>query len=575
MNRQFVSMGRVALALFMFLCLSLPHTPYAGNEGDAWDQLRTLLENVTADQVKPLEDALGGSISPSQLLDGMRTIESIQAGDWKNAGENSAGLIIGIFSSTFGGYLTVHKAAREAGAAVIENWVQDLYDHPAYKGVVDVLSKTIVDSAKAKRPYIPSYLSGNNPSIKSVMQAKEARMYESWVERPEYRVEELVTGQWASRIRQETGRANMTERQVFNAFLVKAVQDQKSFILTTFQRIAMQEGAIEARAAIEQKARTILTRLNPPPRDVTLSVEKATLKTGDTMTLRYAYRVGDGAQHTVRLVVKDATETVRLQKVNDAARATIGRVQGTVNLGKVPPNVYGKFKAELTIANIYGQTQTARAFFEVIRDEAQEQERLAYVKKVAAAVQKEESFDLTMNERYRTMMIEWKQVQELERLWKEKDGVLYDEITAGNKRLQQKSDEFDARMAAAFKSGNKPTREAFDREKNSILAEIQKFNQYKKERMAKLEQEWLPIGKRKYAAIQKNAAFEQAIKARWPHLSTYRGNELIAQMKDWSNRITALNTGLKTALAKNDLDMAEALIQKYGVVANTAQGNDR
>lgn len=575
MSRRFVGSSRIILALFIFFCFSAPPAPHAGNEGDAWDQMETLLQNVTADQTKPLEDALGGSITPSQLLDGMRTIEAIQAGDWKNAGENSAGLIIGLFSSTFGGYLTVHKAAREAVTAVIENWVQDLYDHPAYKGVVDVLNKTVVDSAKAKDPYLPSYLCGSNPSIQSAMQAKEARMYESWIERPEYRVEELVTGQWASRIRQETGRANMTERQVFNALLVKAVQDQKSFILTTFQRVAMKEGAIEARAALEQKARTILAQMNPPPGGVTLVPEKATLKAGETLTLRYAYRVGDGAQHSAGLVVKDAAEAILLQKVNDKARAKIGRVQGTVNLGTVPPNMYGKFKVELTITNIYGQSQTARAFFEVVRDEATEKERLAYVKKVAAAVQKEESFDLTMNERYRTMMIEWKQVQEQEQRWKEKDKALYDEITAGNQRLQQKSDEFDARMDAAFKSGNKPTREAFDKEKNSILAEIEKWNQYKKGVMAPLEKEWEPIGKRKYAAIQNNAAFEQTIKARWPHLGKYSGKELLAKMQEWSNLITALNVGLKTALAKNDLNMAEAVIQKYGVVANTALANDR
>ncbi|MDO9515795.1 MAG: hypothetical protein Q7J01_06830 [Syntrophales bacterium] len=49
----------------------------------------------------------------------------------------------------------------------------------------------------------------------------------------------------------------------------------------------------------------------------------------------------------------------------------------------------------------------------------------------------------------------------------------------------------------------------------------------------------------------------------------------MTKMKDWSNHITTLNMGLKTALAKNDLNMAEAVIQKYGGVANTALGNDR
>lgn len=576
MKRKLLDWRRVVAALVLCIYIASPAPVFAGNEGDAWDQLQTLLENTTADQVKPLEDAIGtAGISPSQLLDGMRTIEAIQSGDWKNAGENAAGLIIGLFSSTFGGYLTLHKAVREAATAIIENWVQDLYEHPAYKGVVDVLNRTVVDSAKTKNPYLPSYLCGTNPSIQSAMQAKEDRMYASWVERPEYAVEELVTGEWAARIRQDTGRGNMTERQVFNAFLVKAVQDQKSFVLTTFQRVSMKEGAKIARVALEQKAQTILARFNPPPKDVTLSMEKAKLKAGENMVVRYAYRVGDGAQYSARLVVKDAYEKVRLQKVNAKARAKTGRVQGTLNLGKVPLNVYGKFKVEMTIANIYGQSKTARAFFETVRDEAKEKERLAYVKKVAAAVQKEESFDLTMNERYRTMMIEWKQVQELVRIWKEKDTALYDEITAGNKRLQQKSDAFDSRMDALEGTPNYPTREEFDRQKNSILAEIERWNQYKKGVMAPLEKEWLPIGQRKYAVIQKIKAFEQTVKERWPHLGRYSGNELMTKMKDWSNHITTLNMGLKTALARNDLNIAEAVIQKYAGVANTIVGYNR
>jgi len=575
MKRRLLNWRKVVVALVLCIYCASPVSVFAGNEGDAWDQLQTLLENTTADQVKPLADVLGDNISPSQLLDGMRAIEAIQAGDLKNAFENSAGFIIGLFSSTFGGYLTVHKAAREAATAVIENWVQDLYEHPSYKGVVTVLNKTVLDSAKAKKPYIPSYLSGSNLSIQSAMQAKESRMYESWVERPEYAVEELVTGEWASRIRQATGRGNMTERQVFNAFLVKAIQDQKSFVLTTFQRVSMKAGAAEARKTLEQKARTILVKMNPPPRDVTLSMEKAKLMAGDTMALRFSYRVGDGAEHSARLVVKNAAEKVLLKRVNDKARAKTGRVQGKTNLGKVPPNVYGKFKVEMTIANIYGQSKTARAFFEVVRDEAKEKERLAYVKKVATAVQKEENFDLTMDSRYRDIMDRWNQVQEEIRIWKEKDKALYDKITAGNQRMQQKSNQFDARMTALEGTPNYPTREEFDREKNSILAEVAKWNEYKRGVMAPLEREWLPIGQRKFAVIQKIKEFEQKIKARWPHLGRYSGKELIAKMKDWSNHISTLNMGLKTALAKNDLTMAEAVIQQYAGVANTVVGYNR
>ena len=275
MKKKAINLLKAVLALVLCLQLACPGPLLAGNEEDAWDQLRSLLENTAADQVKPLEGAIGKmGMSPSQLLDGMRAIDAIVAGDWKNAGENSAGFVIGLFSSTFGGYLAIHKGAREAGTAIIENWVQDLYDHPAYKGVVKVLNQTILGSAKIKNPYLPSYLCGGYPAFKKAMQARETMMYQSWVERPEYDVKELVTGKWAARIRQETGRGGMSERQIFNALLVKAVQDQKSFILTTFQRVATKEGALEARKVLNQKAAAILAEVKKTRQD-TNPAEKA------------------------------------------------------------------------------------------------------------------------------------------------------------------------------------------------------------------------------------------------------------------------------------------------------------
>ena len=575
MKTRLLDWRSIVAALILCIYMAGPAPVLAGNEGDAWDQLQSLLENTTADRITPLADVLGDNVSPSQLLDGMRAIEAIEAGDWKNAGENAAGFIIGLFSATFGGYLSVHKAAREAGTAIIENWVQDLYEHPAYRGVVDVLNRTVIDSARMKQPYLPSYLAGSNPSLQAAMRARETRMYESWVERPEYDVETLVTGEWASRIRQETGRANISGRQVFNAFLVKAVQDQKPFILTTFQRVSMKEGAAEARKALEEKARTIVAAMNPAPRDVTVSMEKARLMAGEDMVVHYAYQVGDGALHSARLVVKNAAEKIVLSKTNDKAQSKSGQVRGKVSLGTVPPNVYGKFKVELTIANISGQSRTARTFFEAVRDEAKEADRLASVKKIAAAVQEAVSFDISMNVRYREITAEWNQVMELERRFKEKDQAVYDEIEARRKRLQQKSDDFDARWAALFKAGNPPPREVFDREKAAIMDEIEQWRQYRKDRIAGFEQEWEPIGKRKFAAMQKNTAFEARIKERWSHLGKYSGKELIAKMKEWSNLMTSLNVGLKTALAKNDLAMAEAAIQKYGIVVNTIMGGNR
>jgi hypothetical protein len=286
-----VVVGSILLAVCIIFCFS---GTYAGNDGDAWDQLKTALENVSADQLKPLKDVLGDGISPSQLLDGMRAIDAILAGDWTKAGENSAELVIGLFSSTFGGYLNIHKAAREATKAVIENWVQDLYDHPAYKGVVDVLNQHIIDSAKAKNPYLPSYLCGSHPSLRNNMLERETGMYKIWVDRPGYDVEDLVTGRWASRIRQATGRAGLTERQVFNALLVKAVEDQRSFILTTFQRVTMESAAGEVRANLGHKARTILAQIDAASQDeIGVGSIIATRDTFDGPLLGESAEVGD------------------------------------------------------------------------------------------------------------------------------------------------------------------------------------------------------------------------------------------------------------------------------------------
>jgi hypothetical protein len=286
-----VVVGSIVLAVCIIFCFS---GTYADNDGDAWDQLKTALENVSADQLKPLKDVLGDGISPSQLLDGMRAIDAILSGDWTKAGENSAELVIGLFSSTFGGYLNIHKAAREATKAVIENWVQDLYDHPAYKGVVDVLNRHIIDSAKAKNPYLPSYLCGSHLSLRNNMLERETGMYESWVSRPAYDVEDLVTGTWAARIRQATGRAGLTERQVFNALLVKAVEDQKSFILTTFQRVTMESAAGEVRANLGHKARTILAQIDAASQDeIGVGPIIATRDTFDGPLLGESAEVGD------------------------------------------------------------------------------------------------------------------------------------------------------------------------------------------------------------------------------------------------------------------------------------------
>lgn len=241
---------RKAFALIVLFPLAV-----VADTEESWGQIKSTLINTAADESVVdgiLKDAFGRNISVSKALNIMKMIEAGTSGDWQKVKGDGAEFITGLASPTTGGYLAVHKAARQAIQATIRNWSEDLYATKAYNNLSDIVNQQVIASYKNGAPYMPSYLCGDDANLRNRMQAIEANMFKRWEKNHETAVIQLMHTHQA-KLRQRM-KKDPVRIEVFNHFLRKIVGDQRGYILTNFKRYYQRQAAVEVKKDIVLRA---------------------------------------------------------------------------------------------------------------------------------------------------------------------------------------------------------------------------------------------------------------------------------------------------------------------------------
>ncbi|MDY6825394.1 MAG: hypothetical protein SWH68_16600 [Thermodesulfobacteriota bacterium] len=226
-------------------------------QDDGWTKMGDYLANQAADQAMDVtyvfkSGSSAGSVklTGANVLDLYRTLEAISEGDWAAARKQSVESGMGYFFPLFGQYLALHGAVKTSISAVVENWSESLYQTKAYRNLVDILNDAIVSQAQNRTPYLPSCFLAEGSAARAQMGQIEDRMYQAWMRtNPDF---ELSQSSNPARIRQILGKDTRNWREVFNHFLIQAVNDQRDFIFVTYERIR-EDMAREARRKFYEK----------------------------------------------------------------------------------------------------------------------------------------------------------------------------------------------------------------------------------------------------------------------------------------------------------------------------------
>ncbi|MGE4318838.1 MAG: hypothetical protein AB7E96_08015 [Deferribacterales bacterium] len=176
-----------------------------------------------------------GALQISQALKVYGAFDAVYKGEWDKLAGQAADDIITKMWPMLGSYMALHSAVKTSFEAMLANWSQDLYATKAYKNVVNVMNDAVVNQAVNQEPYLPSsYLKPGSDGYKS-MKAMEDRMFKVWMNtNPD---DELMIKKNKYLLIHVFGKAPKNDREVFDGFLDRAVMDQKSYIMTTYERV--------------------------------------------------------------------------------------------------------------------------------------------------------------------------------------------------------------------------------------------------------------------------------------------------------------------------------------------------
>ena len=174
------------------------------------------------------EAVFGKSLKPSQVYDGMKSLEALISGDYDAAVKEGGKWTLGIVAPAVNSYITVVQKTYKLIKGVERVWVNDLYYTDAYFNAIE-----IIDGNIGYYRYVPSYLFKFDPAdpanrrLKTLwerMKDLERQMFEQWRDGSETNkaaVDLLLYGKgWDARFRSALGKSP-SDRQIFNHFLYR------------------------------------------------------------------------------------------------------------------------------------------------------------------------------------------------------------------------------------------------------------------------------------------------------------------------------------------------------------------
>lgn len=324
-------------------------------EKEGWIQVYDALNGlVQGDMPMPPEFAsvFGDEFKMPDLLTGLKVADMICGGQYNDAAKESGKYLIGKFSPGFGSYVIILEAEAMAIKGILANWVADLDDHPAYHGVREELHNMVMRGPRVGDPYLPSYLCGGHTEVRAIMQRKEQQMFDAWMENEKYNVRQLFLAGWASRIRQKYGK-DLTEREIFNQFLIQAVQDQKAQIWHIFERVSTELAALEARKNLAKK---LYVKLNPVPSKLKVAAFRDKARAtkflvGKPIGVAWQFKVGPRAKCkvTVEITGPNGSPYAVLGEEMEGRAPADGNIYKQKILGEIKEP--GKYKVILGVEN--------------------------------------------------------------------------------------------------------------------------------------------------------------------------------------------------------------------------------
>lgn len=254
------------LALIIVLCLNILFAPTAlsatqlsakdateialrlrgKTDAELWKEMQAIAaEKAEAKGWSLLEDAgesaLGKRFSKSDGETILKSIEAASAGDWEAAARVAGPDLIGRYLPLAGHYIWALQKTNEILQSTIQDWVNDLYKLPQYRWIEQEVESYYAELSKIDGfrqladPYLPSYRLAEGSEEQKRMREWEANLFQRWVERTEFNVDELETA-YGPRLRQALGRMP-TDREIFNHFYYRITRQNLARYQATYRTI--------------------------------------------------------------------------------------------------------------------------------------------------------------------------------------------------------------------------------------------------------------------------------------------------------------------------------------------------
>ena len=281
------------------------------NEDAAWDYFEEYVEsnalNESGQRVvaeifgEAVGEKINDKVSVTEVLNVMKGIEALSDGDFVAARDETVNLVMGHFVPGYGVAMGFVKAIHTSGEAILENWMEDIYNHPSYNRLSDLLNSAVRNGYASGDPYLPSHYCRQNDELRQRMIACENGMFDTWSNDNDT-LNLLVKGGYAARLQQKLG-FEPTQRQIFHHFLAKASRDQKDYILQTFKRAHKKKAALKTKKALLAKARKALSG---PATNLSLKIDYPgdVLKAGQKFTVHCHYSFPWPTKHLLKIVIK-------------------------------------------------------------------------------------------------------------------------------------------------------------------------------------------------------------------------------------------------------------------------------
>lgn len=190
------------------------------------------------------------SCNYGELLSAMSMVGQIYNGQYKEAAQSSADLMIGRLAPMIGTYKTILDATAITIEAIKQNWENDLYDSKVFQNLDWRIHKMVVRQKVAGDPYIPSLWVHGNPELRKKMKAIEDKIFWAWYEdfaRWDVQYNDNRSG-FMARISSKYGKGKkeLTDRDIFDEFMKISIADFKAEIILYFRQHIEEEVKKEA-----------------------------------------------------------------------------------------------------------------------------------------------------------------------------------------------------------------------------------------------------------------------------------------------------------------------------------------